>query len=102
MKVKIGPYPNGNRKRKVDVQIDRYDTYGMDHTLALIILPMLLQLRATKHGIPHEFASVGGEDYDSQDSFDFYKESQDEAFSKGCDRWDEVLDKMIWSFQQSH
>lgn len=100
MKVKIGPYPNGNRKRKVDVQIDRYDTYGMDHTLALIILPMLVQLRNTKHGIPHEFAQVGGEDYDSQESFDFYKESVNESFNKGCDRWDEVLDKMIWSFQQ--
>ena len=100
MKVKIGPYPNGKRKRKIDVHIDRYDTYGMDHTLALIILPMLIQLRATKHGIPHEFAAVGGEDYDSQDSFDFYKQTHDESFGKGCDRWDEVLDKMIWSFQQ--
>jgi hypothetical protein len=100
MKVKIGPYPNGKRKRKIDVHIDRYDTYGMDHTLALIILPMLIQLRATKHGIPHEFAAVGGEDYGSQDSFDFYKQTHDESFGKGCDRWDEVLDKMIWSFQQ--
>lgn len=100
MKVNIGPYTNGNKPRKVSIRIDRHDTYSMDHTLALIILPMLVQLRNTKHGIPHEFAEVGGEDYNSQESFDFYKESQNESFSKGCDRWDEVLDKMIWSFEQ--
>jgi len=100
MKINIGPYPNGNKKRKIDVQIDKYDTYSMDNTLALIILPMLVQLRNTKHGIPHEFAEVGGEDYNQQDSFDFYKESYTESFEKGCDRWDEVLDKMIWSFTQ--
>jgi hypothetical protein len=100
MKINIGPYPNGNKKRKVDVQIDKYDTYSMDNTLALIILPMLVQLRNTKHGIPHEFAEVGGENYNSQDSFDFYKETYDESFGKGCERWDEVLDKMIWSFMQ--
>ena len=66
MKVNIGPYPNGNKSRKVKIKIDRHDTYSMDHTLALIILPMLVQLRNTKHGIPHEFAEVGGEDYNSQ------------------------------------
>jgi len=100
MKINIGPYPNGNKKRKIDVQIDKYDTYSMDNTLALIILPMLVQLRNTKHGIPHEFAEVGGEDYNQQDSFDFYKETYNDSFEKGCDRWDEVLDKMIWSFTQ--
>ena len=35
------------------VRIDRYDTWSMDHTLADIILPMLKQLDATKHGAPH-------------------------------------------------
>ena len=39
-------------ERKVKVRIDEYDTWSMDHTLALIILPMLKQLKATKHGSP--------------------------------------------------
>ena len=34
------------------VKIDRYDTWSMDHTLADIVLPMLKQLQATKHGSP--------------------------------------------------
>lgn len=39
--------------RKINyVKIDRWDTWSMDHTLAHIILPMLKQLRDTKHGSP--------------------------------------------------
>jgi hypothetical protein len=34
------------------VKIDRWDTWSMDHTLAHIVLPMLRQLQATKHGSP--------------------------------------------------
>ena len=38
MKVEIGPY---EENRKVNVQIDEYDLWNLDHTLALIILPSL-------------------------------------------------------------
>ena len=100
MKINIPKYPKGNGRRKIKIQIDTWDTYSMDHTLAMIIYPMLLQLKATKHGVPGDFAETGGEDYASQDSFDFYKEDQNEMFEKKCEQWDEVLDKMIWSFQQ--
>ena len=66
MKVNLGKYPKIS-SRRVSVEIERFDTYSLDHTLAHIILPALLQLKATKHGIPHEFvADVGGADYDSQ------------------------------------
>jgi hypothetical protein len=100
MKIKIGAFPKGNGNRKVDIRIDKYDTWSMDHTLAMIIYPMLLQLKATKHGVPHDFAEVGGEDYDSQQSFDFYKDNHDDLFNQKIKGWDTVLDKMIWSFQQ--
>jgi hypothetical protein len=99
MKVNIGKYPK-HTERRVNVEIERHDTYSFDHTLALIILPALLQLRETQHGVPTEFATVGGEDYDDQDSFDFYKDTQKESFDLAIQRWTEVLDKMIWSFQQ--
>ena len=73
----------------------------MDHTLALIILPMLIQLKQNKHGVPNEVVvDVGGEDYVSQQSFDFYTETHKESFDKACKRWDDILDKMIWSFEQ--
>ena len=100
MKINIGKYLKKGVNRKIDIKIESFDTYSMDNTLALIILPMLLQLKATKQGVPQEFAEVGGEDYHAQDCFEFYKEDQREMFDKRVKDWDIVLDKMIWSFQQ--
>lgn len=101
MKVKINKYPKkGLKDRKVNIEIENFDTWSLDHTLALIILPALLQLKDSKHGVPSEFVDVGGADYERQLSFDFYMETYNDAFEKGCERWNDVLDKMIWSFQQ--
>jgi hypothetical protein len=99
MKVNIGNFKK-NGDRRTNIQIDKFDTWSLDHTLAQIILPALLQLKASKMGVPTEFADVGGADWESQDSFDFYKETHDESFNIACKRWEDILDKMIWSFQQ--
>ena len=102
-----------NRKRKINVRIDNYDTWSMDHTLAHIALPMLKQLRDTKHGSPF----VNKEDlpehlrFSERESavFDdaYYgktlnatteeREAVDEKFQS---QWLWVLDQMIWSFEQ--
>lgn len=101
MKVNIGKFPKGNSQRKITVNIDKYDTWGLDHTLANIIYPALIQLKHAKHGVPSQLVDdVGGEDWQDQKSFDFYKETKDEAFEIACKRWDVILDKMIWSFEQ--
>ena len=84
--------------RMVKVRIDPYDTWSMDHTLGLIIVPMLKQLKATKHGspfvadvdVPEELRSTmvpPVEDYDIDDNH--HK------------RWDWVMDEMIWAFEQT-
>ena len=99
MKVNFKPY-NKKNDRKISVDIHNFDTWSLDHTLAHIIYPALCQLKDTKHGIPSEFSIAGGEDYSEQDSFDFYKDTHKEAFDECCKKWDEVLDKMIWSFYQ--
>jgi len=101
MKLNIGKFPRRSNRRKINVNIERHDTWSLDHTLALIIYPALLQLKASKHGVPSPLVNdVGGEDWQAQECFDFYKESHDAAFQKACERWDEILDKMIWSFGQ--
>jgi len=101
MKVNLGNFPKKHRHRKTKVQIDKWDTYSVDHTLALIIYPLLIQLKESKHGVPSELVNdVGGEDYTDQSSFDFYKETHQESWEIASHRWDEVLDKMIWSFSQ--
>ena len=99
MKVNIGKYPRRGHQ-KVKVEIERHDTWNMAETLALIVYPMLLKLKAEKHGVPTDFSEVGGEDYHNQKSFDFYAATQDWAFDEKCKEWDVVLDKMIWSFSQ--
>jgi hypothetical protein len=101
MKIKIAKYPKKSSRRKISVEIEKFDTWSLDHTLAHIIYPALLQLKAEKHGVPSGLVDdVGGEDWTDQKSFDFYKESHDEAWEIASKRWDEILDKMIWSFRE--
>lgn len=100
MKVNFRNFNKGPKERKVEVKVERWDTYSMDHTAALIILPLLLQLKQTKHGVPGGFTERVGGDFDNNLTFDFIKEDDNEVFDKLCDKWDEILDKMIWSFQQ--
>jgi hypothetical protein len=80
------------------VKIDRYDTWSMDHTLADIILPMLKQLQATKHGAPHV------DDEDVPEYLRSYmaqpKENEWDTDSLHFMRWDWILSEMIWAFEQ--
>lgn len=100
MKVNIGKFPKGHKPQRVNIDIERHDTWNMAETLAQIIYPMLIKLRAEKHGFPSEFSELGGEDYAAQKSFEFYEESLKEEWPKAEQRWDDVLDKMIWAFGQ--
>ena len=97
MKVEIGEYPD-NGEQKIEVHIDKWDTWSMDHTLAYIVLPMLIQLKETKHGSPN----VDNDDVPinlraTEKDVLKYKElgETDPDFFK---RWDWVLDEMIYAF----
>ena len=93
------------------VKIDHYDTWSMDSTLAPIILPMLKQLRDTKHGspqvdpddLPEYMRTTTTEDWDSQSVFDFYNEKQSDGYDiDGYDvhkKWEWVLNEMIFAFE---
>lgn len=92
------------RARRVEVRIDPYDTWSMDTTLAPIILPMLKQLQATKHGsplvdledVPEYLRTTNTEPYDSQMVFEFYTEQEGDIHK----RWDWVLNEMIFAFER--
>ena len=77
------------------VKIDPWDTWSMDNTLTRIILPMLIQLKKTKHGAPH----VDNEDVPpalrNKKVLKLY--DTDKNYFK---RWDYVLDQMIFSFTE--
>jgi hypothetical protein len=80
------------------IKIDYYDTWSMDHTLADIILPMLKQLKETKHGAPFT------EDDDVPEYLRSYmaqpKEHEWDTDDLHFMRWDWILDEMIWAFEQ--
>ena len=68
MRVRIGPY---RKNRATRVEIEPHDTYSMDCTLAMIIHPMLVQLKATGNTHPGNTTEQ---------------------------EWNEILDEMIWAF----
>ena len=101
MQVKIGKYPKkAHKERKIKIRIDPWDTWNMDHTLALIILPMLKQLKETKHGASGDMPAFSQTSDYVQPSFPFYKEGDEAAWNAGHEQWNEIMDKMIWSFEQ--
>lgn len=84
------------KSRQIYVKIDRWDTWGMDHTLALIVLPMLRQLQATKHGAPY----VADEDVPEhlRSTAAPAKEHEYDTDANHFQRWDWVLNEMIFAF----
>lgn len=95
MKVHIGPY---RKNRRVDVRIDKYDTWSMDDTLALIVLPMLKQLNATKHGAPFVDDEDVPEELRSTSAPP--KENDWDTDDNHFKRWDWVMAEMIFAFEQ--
>jgi len=83
---------HSKRKRTIKVHIDRWDTWSMDHTLGYIVLPMLKQLKETKHGAPFV------------DNNDVPKELRSDAIEGDIGvthhlKWDWVIDEMIFAFE---
>ena len=91
-------YMQWKESRRVKVELDPWDTWSMDHTLAEIVLPMLIQLKQTKHGAPN----VDQEDVPENlragklEIEQYNKDGTTDAlFFK---RWDWVVDEMIFAF----
>lgn len=98
MKVNIGRYPKGDKERKINVQIDKWDTWSADHTLAMIIAPLLEKMKEDKQGAPN---------VDDADVPEHLKRTAAPPIENEWDtdenwhlRWDYVLDEMLWAMQQ--
>lgn len=99
MKVYIGRYPKkADAEQKIRVQIDKWDTWNMDYTLAHIILPMLIQLKKSKQGAPYVDDSDVPDNLRSTSAPP--KKNDYDVDDFHFDRWDYVLDEMIWAFGQ--
>ena len=93
------------------VKIDRWDTWSMDHTLAYIILPMLKQLPADKHGSPmvddedvpielREVKKPKRKKNDVRDTLQVHAIDLEDEFTPIHKKWEWVLGEMIWAFEQ--
>jgi hypothetical protein len=80
------------------VKLDRWDTWNMDGTLSPIILPMLKQLHATKHGSPNVDDNDVPEELKSTSAPP--KENVYDTDANHFKRFDWVMDEMIWAFEQ--
>ena len=94
MKVNIGRYPDPAS----EVRIDEQDTWSMDYTLALVILPMLKQLKESKHGSP--FTDDEDVPEELRSTIDGPKINKWDTDSNFHARWNWIMDEMIWAFEQ--
>jgi hypothetical protein len=81
------------------VKIDRWDTWSMDYTLSHIIVPMLKQLKETKHGSPFVADEDVPEELKSTSAPP--KENDWDTDENHFKRWDWALNEMIWAFEQN-
>lgn len=97
MKVYIGRYPKSDKERKVDIRIDDWDTFSLDHTLAMIILPALIKFKECRKkfpGVPNVFLD------DNPKYKDEHGNHTDEAIDIGEQKYEAFLDECIWAFDQ--
>lgn len=81
------------------VKIDRWDTWSMDYTLSFIVVPMLKQLKETKHGAPFVDDDDVPEEFKSTSAPP--KENEWDTDENHFKRWDWALNEMIWAFEQN-
>ena len=100
--MKLCNWIHKKQHRKVKVRIDDYDTWNMDGTLAYIILPMLKQLQATKHGSPLVVDADVPEGLNLRSTEAPPKENEWDTDDNVHNRWQWVLAELIWTFEQLH
>lgn len=106
MRVMIGNYPKYNKKtkktpdRKVKVELDRWDHWNANETLAYIIVPVLKALKKNKQGAPFTDDEDAPEHLRSTPEERKKREQTFETDANHFKRWDWILKEMIWAFEQ--
>lgn len=86
-------------KQPISVHVDRWDIWSVDHTVSSMLVPLLHYYRENYQGVPYtddedvpEHLQGGWtqEEYGSDMEFELMK-----------NRWNWVVDEMIWAFEYS-
>jgi hypothetical protein len=92
MKVKIGKY---KENRKIKVVIEDHDTWSLDSTLAKVIYPALVAFKKARKKMPGvPMAYLKDEETDKSGNH------TNAAVDRGDARFEDDLNKMIWSFRE--
>lgn len=86
------------RKRKIIIRIDDHDTWSADYTLAFIIHPLLVKLKNKNHGASYIDDEDVTENIRSSNAKP--KENEWDIDEFHFDRWNYVLDEMIFAFEK--
>jgi len=88
------------KEQKIDVRIDDYDCWDMSHSMGHIILPMLKILKQNKHGAPIvNMDDVPENLRGTEEELKLYN-TKGMVSDKHFERWDWIMDEMIWAFTQ--
>ena len=99
MKAYIGRYQKDESKeRKISIRVDKWDSWNADATIALIAVPILRQLKETKHGapctddddVPEHIRSTAAKPKENEYDIDEFHFA----------RWDWIMDEMIYSLNE--
>jgi hypothetical protein len=100
MKVHLGRIPkDSSKERKVSVKIDKYDTWNVDHTLSLIIWPLLEQMQKDANGC----GSVDDEDTPTalhRCNAEVKADNDWDTDSNWQKRWDYIIGEMIYAMRE--
>jgi len=86
MKALIGPW-DGEGNRDISIELDAYDTWNVDYTLAVVAAPLLRQLRSRSHS------------YGLVDPDDVPTDIPTDDKYGTMESWHWVMDEMIWAFE---
>jgi len=95
-------FDNITPDRKEYVKIDRWDAWSADHTLSLIIVPLLTEMRKNLHGAPLIDDDDVPKCLQSTEDKDFTSSMKEkgEVDKFHHKRWEYIIDKIIWSMTQ--
>lgn len=96
MKVNIGPLPNDDSERVVEIEIHDYDTWNCDHTLSLIAVPLLKRFREKTASAPYTDDADAPEELRDDGTMNVAAGELDKNHFK---RWHWILDEIIWALE---
>ena len=98
MKAYIGPYCDSgdDNDRKISIEIHPYDSWNADHTIGLIALPILKQLKVTKSGSPITDDEDVPDELKGVSTFEEANENDSDLIHR---KWAWIMDEIIFAFE---